>query len=112
METIGLAEIIKTYAVAGAEVIAICIVFAGFVYMLLKVYPQLSSMKEVAKNNTQAMMEMSKSNNNVASALNILDSTMKSFCSIMEEHDKRQIEMNQTLAVVDGRVKDLVDKKK
>jgi hypothetical protein len=61
-----------------------------------KINPLLQSLKEgsrvqaeIIKNNTEAIREVSRSNENVATALKLLNQSFSSFTKQMEKHDDR-----------------------
>jgi hypothetical protein len=66
------------------------------VYLVTKINPLLQSLKEnskvqteIIKNNTEAIKEVSRSNDNVATALQLLNQSFSSFTKQMEKHDDR-----------------------
>lgn len=88
--------IVKQYGTMGAGGLAIVVLVWLLIYLVTKIDPLLNqirkdneSHKEVVKNNTEAIKEISRSNQNVAQALTLLEHSFSSFVKIMEKHDMR-----------------------
>ena len=80
----------------GAGVIALFLFFIGMVYVLIKVPPFLKSISnqvtitnEIIRNNSDFMREMTRSNDNMARALGMLEPILKNMSVILVEHDER-----------------------
>lgn len=91
-----LGVIIKHYGALGAGGLSLVVLVWLIVYVITKQYPILEqirvdneSHKEVVRNNTEAIKEMSRSNQNVAQALALLDNSFSTFGRLMEKHDER-----------------------
>lgn len=96
--------IIKTYGAIGAGGLALVVLLWLLVYLVTKIDPLLNQIKqdnethkEVIKNNTEAIKEVSRSNQNVAQALALLDNSFSSFVKIMEKHDMRAESMENEI---------------
>lgn len=104
IETKELADLYLTLGAGGL----VLIVFVGIVvYAVLKLKPILEQIRadnqvntEVIKNVTDAVREMSRSNDNVASALALLNSSIKNF-------DKSLMAQNNLLISHDERAQDM-----
>lgn len=88
--------IIKTYGAFGAGGVALIALIWLLIYLVTRIHPLLISLKEdnrvqteVIKNNTDAIREVSKSNENVATALQLLNQSFDTFAIILEKHDER-----------------------
>jgi len=104
--------IIKTYGAIGAGGLALVVLLWLLVYLVTKIDPLLNQIKqdnethkEVIKNNTEAIKEVSRSNQNVAQALALLDNSFNSFAKIMEKHDERAQVMQQEIVRISENVK-------
>ena len=91
-----LGVIVKHYGALGAGGLSLVVLVWLIVYVITKQYPILEqikvdneSHKEVIRNNTEAIREMSRSNQNVAQALSLLDNSFSTFGRLMEKHDER-----------------------
>lgn len=91
-----LGVIVKHYGALGAGGLSLVVLVWLIVYVITKQYPILEqikvdneSHKEVIRNNTEAIREMSRSNQNVAQALSLLDNSFSNFGRLMEKHDER-----------------------
>ena len=89
-------DITDTYVAVGAGGLSVIVVVWVLVFLVKKMYPLLVAMKEdtgaykeVIKNNTEAVKEVSKSNENVATALQLLNSSINQQSSILTKHDER-----------------------
>lgn len=96
--------IIKTYGAIGAGGLALVVLIWLLIYLVTKIDPLLNqirkdneSHKEVIKNNTEAIKEVSRSNQNVAQALALLDNSFSSFVRVMEKHDMRAENMENEI---------------
>ena len=76
----------NSYLALGAGGLSLIVLIWLIVYFVTKVHPTLQSIKEeskanteVIKNNTQAIKEVSKSNDNVATALALLETSFSTF---------------------------------
>lgn len=62
-----------------------------------------AAMSEIVKNNTDAMREMSRSNDNVAAAINLLKATLDANIKLQEAHDTRAEQMQTSITRIDER---------
>ena len=104
--------IIKTYGAIGAGGLSLVVLLWLLVYLVKKTNPildqiqsDIQSHKEITKNNTEAIKEVSRSNQNVAQALALLDNSFSSFARIMEKHDERAQVMQQEIVRIGENVK-------
>lgn len=86
----------KQYGSIGAGGIAVVSLVYMMYFILTKIVPLLDSIKQastiqtaIIQNNTDAIKEMSRSNDNVANALALLDNSFGSFTTLLEKHDER-----------------------
>jgi methyl-accepting chemotaxis protein len=93
---LGFNELVKTYGSIGAGGLALVVLLWLLVYLVTKISPLLQSLKEgskvqaeIIKNNTEAIKEVSRSNENVATALKLLNQSFDTFSKLMERHDER-----------------------
>lgn len=109
-------EIYLNYGFTGLT----CIVFISMsIYVLVKILPILNYLKETSsvnlelvRNNTQAMQEMAKSNDNLATAIKIIDNTMlntqrevSEFKIDMGDMSKEVAELSKEVTKLNERVK-------
>lgn len=107
-----LGNMVKSYGAIGAGGLSLVVLLWLLVYLVKKINPLLDqiqsdnqSHKEVIKNNTEAIKEVSRSNQNVAQALALLDNSFSSFAKIMEKHDERAQVMQQEIVRISENVK-------
>lgn len=88
--------LVKTYGAIGAGGVALLVLLWVLVHLVTKIDPLLQTLKEqngvhteIIRNNTEAIKEVSKSNDNVATALQLLNQSFSSFTKLMEKHDTR-----------------------
>ena len=100
-------EISKIYLAIGAGGVSLIALIYILIYIVRKIYPVLNTISEqgvsysqIIQNNTQAIREMSKSNDNVASALALLEYTVKRENTTMDKHDERAGRMEIELAKI------------
>lgn len=93
-------EIVETYGAIGAGGLALVVLIWLLVYLVTKINPLLQALKEdnkvhteIIKNNTEAIKEVSRSNENVATALKLLNQSFGTFSNLMEKHDDRTVQM-------------------
>ena len=104
--------IMETYGAIGAGGLALIVLIWLLIYLVTKIDPLLNQIrqdneahKEVIKNNTEAIKEISRSNQNVAQALALLDNSFSSFAKIMEKHDERAQDIQQDIVRISENVK-------
>ena len=127
----NLQELSNIYLAIGAGGLCVVVLVAIVIYLIVKVYPTLNELKteikannvevkesrqsylEVARNSNDAIREMSRSNENVASALKLLHSSFNNFSSTMEKHDNRaegmeneMIRMSENIKSINERLKE------
>lgn len=107
-----LGSMVKSYGAIGAGGLALVVLLWLLVYLVKKINPLLDQIqsdnqahKEVIKNNTDAIKEVSRSNQNVAQALSLLDNSFNSFTKIMDKHDERAQVMQQDIVRISENVK-------
>lgn len=89
-------SMLETYLTVGAGGLSLLVLVWMVFYLMAKINPTLTqikvdneSHKEIIKNNTEAIREVSVSNQNVAQALSLLDNSFGTFVRLMEKHDSR-----------------------
>lgn len=99
-----LGAISEVYMAIGAGGLALSVLVWLMYYVVTQIKPLLNqirmdneSHKEVVKNNTEAIKEVSRSNQNVAQALSLLENSFSSFVKIMERHDSRAENMENEI---------------
>lgn len=105
----GVKELYVTLGVGGVSfIILVCILG----YLLKQVYPILNSilqmmevLKEVFNNNTKAIAEMSKSNQNVATALSLLNRSMTNVETKIDEVKETNESIEKTMIKLEERTK-------
>lgn len=94
----------ETYIAVGAGGLAVIAIIWAFIHNMRKLEPRLQNLEqgqeiqtEVIRNSTDAMKEVSRSNDNIASALNLLNATNKAVVEIINKQDDRS---EQTLNTI------------
>lgn len=119
-------ELAKDIVTLGAGVVALAFIFWAIYEYIKRLAPAMIDNNkllgklcdnderntEVIENNTKAIYEVSRSNDNVASALNILDATFSGHMEIikqtnsrLEKHDERSERIEAAVIVIKERVK-------
>lgn len=105
IQTIG-----QLYIAIGAGGLCVVAFVASYFLCLKKIEKSVDTMAlnaatqaEVIKNNTAAIHEFSRSNDNVASAISMIDATIKGFNAILEKHDARSEVVERTVNKIDER---------
>jgi chromosome segregation ATPase len=105
------------YLALGAGGVALVVILWLIIYFVTKINPALQSIKEeakanaeVIKNNTQAIKEVSKSNENVATALALLETSFNTFSKLMEKHDTRAEDMSRDIIRIDQKISNIDSK--
>ena len=105
------------YIALGAGGAAVVIIFASFLYLLFKIYPRLNTIEVSTANgskaieqNAKALTEVSKSNDNLAHALTLLEKglsatndNMKAMIHKLDRHDEKLNDVQMVLAQVEVR---------
>ena len=100
-------EIVETYGALGAGGLALVVLVWLLVYLVTKINPLLQALKEdnkvhteIIKNNTEAIKEVSRSNENVATALKLLNQSFGTFSNRMEkQEDRTTLMQNEILRI-------------
>lgn len=100
-------EIVETYGAIGAGGLALVVLVWLLVYLVTKINPLLQALKEdnkvhteIIKNNTEAIKEVSRSNENVATALKLLNQSFGTFSNRMEkQEDRTTLMQNEILRI-------------
>jgi hypothetical protein len=97
-------EIIELYIAIGAGGLCVVTVVVLLFKVLNSITPNLSELKELTKahkevisNNTSAIHEVSKSNDNVAAALALLENSTKQMVHLLTRHDMRAENMEREI---------------
>lgn len=78
--------------------------FAMLIWMLWKIVPAMNALErklstsmaqnqEVIRNNTEALQQQARANDNVANALALIGNSTSTVCQSLEKHDKRAEDM-------------------
>lgn len=108
---------LKLYMAVGAGGAAVIIVFASFLYLLVRIYPRLNTIENSAaatskaiEQNAEALTEVSRSNDNLAHALTLLErgltatnDNMKALMKQVDRQTDKVGEMQMVLAQVEVR---------
>lgn len=104
--------LVKTYGSIGAGGLSLVALIWILVYLVTKINPILQSLKttsevqsKIIENNTDAIKEVSKSNENVATALALLNHSFATFSQMMEKHDHRAEGMENELIKIGENVR-------
>ena len=100
-------EIVETHGAIGAGGLALVVLVWLLVYLVTKINPLLQALKEdnkvhteIIKNNTEAIKEVSRSNENVATALKLLNQSFGTFSNRMEkQEDRTTLMQNEILRI-------------
>ena len=97
----------KGYLALGAGGLSLIVLIWLLVHQVVKINPVLHKLgedneahKEVIKNNTDAIREVSRSNENVASALGLLENSFSTLVRLMDRHDLRAEGMSMDITRV------------
>ena len=108
----GVEEAVKTYLALGASGLIVIAFVLSYFYNLVKITPTISKIQtdstlhqEILKNNTDAIREVAKSNENVATAIKTFDATMQFFIIAHNKHDERTGEINDEILKISERTK-------
>lgn len=108
---------IEEYTAIGAGGISFLVLIWVVHFMMTKMYPVLDRIKEdsavnceVIKNNTDAIKEISRSNDNVASALQLLNSSFKQLERVLTIHDQRAEKMQENIVRIQEKTSNCVKK--
>ena len=61
-----------------------------------------SASKEVVRNNTDAIKEVSKSNDNIAAALSLLRNSLDTVVKVLDRHDQRAEKIDENIGKIRG----------
>lgn len=110
----GIANLVKIYGAMGAGGLALIVLIWLLIYFITKINPVLDQLKidneshkEVIKNNTDAIKEVSRSNQNVAQALSLLENSFGSLTTILERHDIRSEMMEKQITQINENIRKL-----
>lgn len=106
-----LKELSETYIAIGAGGLSIVVVVWVLVFLVRKLYPLIESLKmdyavysEIIKNNTEAVKEVSRSNENVATALKLLDNSNLQIVALLDKHDNRSETIENSVIRMDEKL--------
>jgi Sec-independent protein translocase protein TatA len=104
-------EISEAYIAVGAGGLSVIVVIWILIFLIKRLYPLIASMKEdnnaykeIIKNNTDVVKEMSKSTENVATALKLLDSSINQLGTTLDRHDKRSEDIENNVIRMDEKL--------
>lgn len=105
-------ELTKIYLTIGVGGMSFLVLVVVLWYLLKYVLPVLNQIKQdgaltqsIIQNNTKAIEEMSKSNQNVATALTILDKSMSNVHSDVKKVVETNEDIEKMLLVMDEKLK-------
>lgn len=108
----GLQELKEAYLAMGVGGLSFIVLLSVLWFLLKSVKPTLEQIRQdgavtqsVIQNNTRAIEEMSKSNQNVAMALTILDKSMSNVHSDIKEIKEANDRIEHTLLVLGTKIK-------
>ena len=108
----GLQELKEAYLAMGVGGLSFIVLLSVLWFLLKSVKPTLEQIRQdgavtqsVIQNNTRAIEEMSKSNQNVAMALTILDKSMSNVHSDIKEIKEANDRIEHTLLVLETKIK-------
>ena len=97
-------EVLDGYMAVGAGGLSVIILVWLLIYLVTKIKPALDTIQEsnlvhseVLKNSTEAVREVSRSNDNVANALVLLNHSFSTLTTLFEKHDNNQVEMARAM---------------
>lgn len=115
-------QLADIYLLVGSGGISVLILVWVLIYLITKINPSLQAIREsnivhseILKNSTDAVKEVSRSNDNVASALSLLNHSFNTLIMMFEKHDTRQEDTYRMLVEMKYNVEavsDLVVEKK
>ena len=112
----SLTDIVETYGAIGAGGLALVVLIWLLVYLVTKINPLLQALKEdnrvhteIVKNNTEAIKEVSRSNENVATALKLLNHSFGTFSTQMEKHDSRAEQLQTEMLKMGSDIENVKD---
>jgi len=101
----------EMYLAVGAGGLCVIALIVSYFIILKQITPAIEKMQkesaltnEVIRANTDAIKEIGRSNENIASALTVLDHTMKTFGTHIEQNSKRNEEVVTRLGKMDDRL--------
>lgn len=101
----------EVYMAVGAGGLCVIALIVSYFIILKQIKPALEKMQqesaltnEVIRSNTEAIKEIGHSNQNIATALTVLDQTMKSFGIHMEQSHKKDEETLIRLGKIDDKL--------
>lgn len=100
-------ELSSMYIAIGAGGVSFIALVWLLMHFVTKLNPTLVKINqnnllhaEIVKNNTIAIGEISKSNQNVASAIKLLETTMAATMAMLDRHDKRAEEIDNKITSI------------
>lgn len=94
-------ETVKLYTALGVGGVSFVVIVGLLIYFVSKINPTLTSLEKATSNqnslignNTRAIQEMSRSNDNIANALILLKISFETLNNNITEHDERSKQNN------------------
>jgi hypothetical protein len=112
LEVVNVGELIspQDYITIGAGGACVLTVIGIVWYLIKTMNPVLqristdtATQSEIIRNNTEAIKEVSRSNDNVASALTLLKATLDTNNKLFEKHDERAADIQTAVTRIDER---------
>ena len=111
----GISEVTKMYLSLGAGGAAVIVILWLVHFLVTKIHPILGEIKrdsstymEVVRNNTRAVDEVSRSNDNIATALSVLNGSFVSLTALMDKHNNRAERIENEIIKVRESTRDCV----
>ena len=104
----------NTYIAVGAGGLCVIAIIYITLYLIKKITPEIQKQSQMVEhisssnerhirvidNNTEAIREMSKSNDNMAMALNILDKSVTGVMTSLDRHDQRSVTIERAVTQI------------
>lgn len=105
-------ELANLYLTIGAGGLCLVAVVGLLFYAIAKIHPAINKMntdselvKQVVQNNTDAIKEMTRSNDNMASALKLIDGSMSTLSQLMVSHDMKTDVIESLVVKIEDRTR-------
>jgi hypothetical protein len=93
------------YIDKGLGTVSFLVLVALIIYYATNIAPELKNQSAVVQNNTEAIKEVSRSNDNVATALTLLQSSIEANTRFLSAHDDRACEIQTEVVKLSERTK-------
>jgi len=103
-------ELANLYLTIGAGGLCIVVLVGLLIFVVVRILPAINNMttssevtKQVIQNNTDAIKEMTRSNDNMSTALSILSNSMSTMTSVVISVDEKTDEIKGTVDIIKDR---------